>query len=92
MLDREPLGQRRGVPRGRDVTEAREPVLWAHAGGRAGTKRGKDVFSNKTISIYELRLGSFSSPPALLASAGPTDRIMALFSSHSYPPWAFQSI
>lgn len=34
------------------------PVLWAQARGREGSERGRDVFSNKIISIYELKLGS----------------------------------
>lgn len=52
--------------------------LWAQAQGSEGSERGRDVFSNKIISIYELKLGSslsicragsFSFPPALLGGA-----------------------
>lgn len=71
-------------PRGGDVTEARDPCFITLRQG--GVQERKGVFSNKIISIYELKLGSFSFPPALLASAGPTDRIMALFSLRSYLP------
>lgn len=55
------------------------PVLWAQARGREGSERGRDVFSNKIISIYTLKLGSswsicrvcgFSFPPALRGGAG----------------------